>query len=131
MAVVSFEKGTSKAKPPTKRAVRGKEGEPKKGEPGYNPTFVDVPAVPAYEYDIAKVVFKDGDETGENTFIEVFETLAKGNYRNAVKYLTKGFNYFSKKTSAPKSDAKQLKALRTLAEATGKSLEEIKASLGL
>lgn len=118
MAVVSFENSSVKAKAAGKRKVRGG------GE-------IDTPAVPAYEYPVAKVVFKDGDETGENTFIEVFETLAKGNYRNAVKFLTKGFNYFSKKTSAPKSDAKQLKALRTLAEATGKSLEEIKASLGL
>lgn len=118
MAVVSFETKDVKAREAKTRNVRGGG-------------TVDVPAMPAYTYQIAKATAIDGDETGENTFLETFNTLAKGNYKNATKFLVKGFNFYSKKNSAPKTDAKQLKALRTLAEATGKSVDQLKAELGL
>ena len=122
---------TAKAQPAKQRAVRGAEGEPKKGEPGYNPKFVDVPAVPEYEYNEAEFTFIDGDATGEKTFIDVFESLFKGNYKSGVKALVKGWNFYAKKNAAPKSDAKKLKALRTLAESLGLSLAEIQAKLGV
>ena len=131
MSVVGFESKTQKAVGAKQRAVRGAEGSPKKGEPGYSPNYVDVPAVPEYVYQIAKVTPIEGDESGEKTFIEAFDTLAKGNYKNAVKYFVRGWNYFNKKNSAPKSDAKQLKALRTLAEASGLSIDELKSKLGI
>lgn len=118
MSVVSFESKSVDAAPAKTRKVRGGG-------------TVEVPAVAEYSFQVAKVTPIEGDETGEKTFIEAFDTLAKGNYKNAVKYFVKGWNYFNKKNSAPKSDAKQLKALRTLAEASGLSIDELKAKLGI
>lgn len=118
MSVVSKSVKEVKAAPAKTRNVRGGG-------------VVDVPAMPAYKYDIAAFTFIDGDSDGQKTFVDVFDELFAGNYKSGVKALVKGWNFYSKKNSAPKTDSKQLKALRTLAEATGKSLEEIKASLGL
>ena len=118
MSVVKYESKDVKAADAKTRNVRGGG-------------VVDVPAMPAYKYQIATFDFIDGDSDGQKTFVDVFDELFSGNYKSGVKSLVKGWNFYSKKNSAPKTDAKQLKALRTLAEATGKSLEEIKASLGL
>jgi hypothetical protein len=92
---------------------------------------VDVPAVPAYKYDVATFTFIDGDSDGQRTFVALVQELFAGEYKSASKALVKGWNFYSKKNAAPKTDAKQLKALRVIAEATGKSLEEVKALMGL
>ena len=92
---------------------------------------IEVPAVSEYDYKVAEFTFVDGDTTGEKTFIDVFESLFKGNYKSGVKALVKGWNFYAKKNAAPKSDAKKLKALRTLAESLGLSLAEIQAKLGV
>lgn len=117
MAITYTDKNV-KAKAAGKRNVRGGG-------------TVDTPAVPDYAYKQAAFTYLDGDTDGQKTFVEAFDTLFHGNYKTGVKALVKGWNFYSKKNAAPKSDAKQLKALRTLAEATGKSLEEIKALMGL
>lgn len=129
-----YETETVDAKVETVRVVRGKKGDPKKGEPGYVERTTISPAQPAYDYKLAIVDPIEGDSTGENTFVSVYDELTHGDHKLATKFLVKGFNYFAKKSAAPakpKSELKQNKALQTLADALGISVAEAKAKLGI
>jgi len=100
-------------------------------EPGTRKTkgggSVETPAVPAYKYDEVSVVSIEGDTTGKDTFASAFSELVGNDFKAAIKYLVKGYNFYAKKNAKPGTNSKVIAAQRVLAESLGMSLADFQA----